>query len=152
MKMGNRKSSYASFTYSSQLHTQPIKSSTVANKFCKSRSIWMLNIQNCPFILPFLGQNISLAYLLSCNLCCSLTVTDHVLHAYKRNDRIIVLCASIFRVLEIRSEDRNLWRWTISNECIQNLFISSFHPDPRFHLLLLFQDTKFLTFSMIYYL
>jgi len=57
-----------------------------------------------------------------------------------------------FGVLEIRSEDRNLWRWTISNKYIQNLFIRSFHPDSRFHLLLLFQDTKFLTFSMIYYL
>ena len=145
--------SYASFTYSSQLHTQPIKSSlTTAGEFCKSPGSLTYNILNCPFTLSFIGQNIFLSYLLSSNLCCSLTITDHVLHPYKRNDRISVLCASIFRGLEIRSEDINVWRLTISNNCIQNLFVCSYHPDPRFHLLLLFQDTKFLTFSMIYYL
>ena len=125
---------------------------TIAGELSKSRSTRIRNILSCPFILSFLGQNIFLTNLLSFNLCCSLTVTDHVLHPYKRNDRISVLFVSIFRVFEIRCEDKNLWRWTISNKYIQNLFGSSFHPDPRFCLLFLFQDTKFLTFSMIYYL
>lgn len=148
-----RPKGYASFVYPSQQHTKPTKNTlAVPGDSCKSPGFLTCNILNCPFTLSFLGQNIFLSSMLSSNLCCSFTVPDHVLHPYKRNDRISVLCASIFRVLEIRSEDRNLWRWTISNKYIQNLFIRSFHPDSRFHLLLLFQDTKFLTISMIYYL